>query len=857
MKKYSNSGIALLLMIPLLFLPGQALADKAAQKAPLKEYILSIDKDKASSSLNAIAKIEKRLGVKRFTTLSKYTGRDYYVLKLDEAERNKEKQLMKISQTTPGVNFSQVTYRYLDNTLPNDPEFPRQWCHSNLTTKGFDMASDSAWDLTIGSRDVVVAVIDTGVDYLHPDLAPNMWINTDELNGQAGVDDDNNGYVDDVYTHCAGIIGAVGNNDLGVVGVNWQAKIMGIKGFDENNDNMSTTEELEAYDYLLYMKTVKGVNIVAVNASYGFTGEPDVNERDGIAALGEAGILFIAAAGNDTANNDSDYPSKTHYPSSYPLDNIIAVAATDESGGLAYFSNYGKKTVDLGAPGDEILSTIVHSVAYEVDPETALFYDDFESGAGNFTLQAPWAVTEEQASSGTHALSDSPGGNYELNADVEAVSQVIDLSGVDTSLALGFKARYDISFILGALEVWFLAPEIEGTLSDNPIVPEAWSITQDKAASGASSWTDSPDGDYENNTNQWLLSPVVDLSSAPDDTEFRFKLTGDTEAYFDELTLYFSGDGGKTLSDPILIIDGDHSDGWEDFSAVIPAAYRTDNFRALFVLTTDGSMTRDGYYLDDFTIASGGTTFFSDDVENGMGDWREPPSDAVVPSPVHWEKAEDEVSGDSEGEFVSCSFQIDKKYFWDGFQFKFVMHSGGYAPADGVYIDDVGIGIPENVYGYENMSGTSMATPQVTGAAALVASYFTGLSAADIKARILDGAVPVDALDGKTVTGRHLNLFGALSDLSLDTDGDTIPDYLDNCSLTRNTGQRDTDNDGFGNMCDCDLNNDKNVDLSDFTLFRSAWGTTDPDADFDGNGNVDLDDFSILRSRWGTHTPFE
>ncbi len=873
MKRYSILRIALLLLMPLLILPGQAFANKVVKKAPLKEYILTIDKTKSKHSLSAISKIEKNLGTKRFTTLSKYTGRDYYVLKFKEEERKTEKQFFKISETTPGVNFSPVTYRYLADTQPNDPRFAEQWCHANSTTEGFDMSSKAAWDITTGSRDVVVAVIDTGVDYHHPDLAPNMWTNDGEI-PYNGIDDDNNGYVDDVYgidsgnndsypmdyqghgTHCAGIIGAVGNNTLGVAGVNWHVKIMAIKGFDETSNNMSTTQELEAYNYLLMMKNDTNCNIVAVNASYGFTGAPDINEQEGIAALGDAGILFIAAAGNRTSNNDLEYPENTHYPSSYPLDNIIAVAATNKLGELADFSSFGASTVDLGAPGEGILSTVLHKIIYDVDPLTALFYEDFESGSNNFTLEEPWAVTEENSYSGTHALSDSPGGNYANSIDLEAVSPAIDLSEQKTALALGLKARHDTEEDFDHLEVWFLAPNVEGDLLNGAIVPEEWGLTQENAASGSFSWTDSPTGNYNNDAHQWLLSPVVDLASAPTGTEFSFKLTGVTEKDWDILNVYFSGDGGKTLSESVFTIDGDHSEDWETFSTVIPDAYLTDNFMAVFVLNTDSNIVRDGYYLDDIKIASADTEYFSEDVENGVGQWREPAMNADFPSPLKWEMVGKNIEGDSNGKFKSYSYEISRKYFWEGFQFKLVMHSDTDGKDDGVYIDDIGIGIPELIFRYGNSSGTSMATPQVTGAAALVASHFEGISAWGIKTQILEGIQPVPVLNGRTVTGGHLNLLGALTYVS-DMDNDTIPDYLDNCVLTSNIDQRDTDNDGVGNVCDCDLDNDNSVGLADFTIFRSAWGTTDPDADFDGNGSVGMEDFNIFRYRWGTQAPFE
>ncbi len=878
MKKNNIAGFTLALLAALFLISGQALAGHAStadQKTGKKEYILSVDQAGAEYALKSIFKNEKSLGPKRFTTLSEFTGRAYYVIETKEEEA--DKGLSQINQKSSGVTVSPVVYRYLENTLPDDPYYTQQWCHSNPGTKGFDMASDSAWDITTGSRDVVVAVLDSGVDYTHPDLAANIWVNEGEIAGNH-IDDDGNGYVDDIYgidsgdgdsdpmdydghgTHCAGIIGASGNNGIGVAGVNWQVGIMALKGFEQDSDGMSTTMELEAINYLLYMKTYEHINIVAVNASFGFTGDPDTVEQEAIEALGQAGILFVAAAGNDAANNDSTSGSG-HYPSSYPLENIISVAATDSDGGLAYFSNYGAATVDLGAPGQDILSTYLHETAYEPDPGNAVFYDDLESGTGNFTLEETWAITQENASSPSHALSDSPGGTYEKSTDIAAISRTIDLSGIETPLSIGFKALHEMEQVYAngyfdALQVWYLAPGTAGEPAGAPIVPEAWQITLEKAASGISSWTDSPGGEYTNNKEQWLLSPGVDLSKALPGTEFKFKLTGIVESGYDSLDVYFSKDNGDTWSESMLAIDGDHTAGWEEFSIAVPDAYLAPGFMAAFVLTTDYSVTKDGIYLDDVEIAHGQTVFFFDDVEDGMGLWREPGSEAVAPTPARWEKA-GEFAGSSDGAWKSYSYEIPPKYFWDGFKFKFVMSSDYSIQKDGVYIDDIGIGVPENTYGYEYLSGTSMATPQVTGAAALVASAFGQIGSAQIKSKLLKGSAPANALDGKTLTGGHLNLFGALADLGIDSDDDTVPDYLDNCSLTANPDQKDTDNDGYGNMCDCDLDNNGRVDRSDFITFRQAWGTSNADTDFDGSGTVDRNDFIMFRQRWGTTAPFE
>jgi subtilisin family serine protease len=215
---------------------------------------------------------------------------------------------------------------------------------------------------------VVVAVIDTGVDYTHPDLAPNMWINPGEIPAN-GVDDDGNGYVDDVYgydfadntgdpfdsgfhgSHVSGTIAAAGNNLIGVIGVNYQARIMALKASSDGS-SFTTAAIISALQYAAMMKG-RGVNIVSINASFGGGGSSST-ESAAIQAAGNAGIIFCAAAGNSSLDLDAT----AFYPASYRLNNMIVVAASDQNDALASFSDYGPTTVDLAAPGVNIFSTI-------------------------------------------------------------------------------------------------------------------------------------------------------------------------------------------------------------------------------------------------------------------------------------------------------------------------------------------------------------------------------------------------------------------------------------------------------------------------------------------------------------------
>ena len=253
--------------------------------------------------------------------------------------------------------------------MPNDPLFGEQWALNNLGQDGgkkrADLDAINAWATTKGSDEVVVAVLDSGVDYTHVDLVGNMWVRpknvpayTDDelgtfndLNGYNGTDKDTDPMDDNGHgTHCAGIIGAEGDNGEGITGINQKIKIMPLKFLGRGGFG-STNDAIEAINYAIDRKK-NGVNVRIISASWGSTARSQALE-DTIRAAGDAGILFVAAAGNDGSNNDN----RPHYPSNYDLPNVISVAALDRNDQLASFSNFGVKTVHVAAPGKDILST--------------------------------------------------------------------------------------------------------------------------------------------------------------------------------------------------------------------------------------------------------------------------------------------------------------------------------------------------------------------------------------------------------------------------------------------------------------------------------------------------------------------
>ncbi len=263
------------------------------------------------------------------------------------------------------------------STSPNDPYYSYLWALHNIGqdggTIGDDIGMESVWSVLTGSSDIIVAIVDTGIDYNHEDLAANMWINPGEIPNN-NIDDDHNGYVDDYYgynfydynndpmddffhgTHVAGTIGAVGDNGIGVTGINWHVKLMAVK-FLNSSGSGYLSDAIPAIEYAVD----NGAKIL--NNSWGFnSGAPIPSDytqeiyqplRDAIKYADDHGVIFVAAAGNSGVDSDEN----ANYPSAYSVQNIISVAATDRNDNLAYFSNWGKISVDLGAPGVDIWSS--------------------------------------------------------------------------------------------------------------------------------------------------------------------------------------------------------------------------------------------------------------------------------------------------------------------------------------------------------------------------------------------------------------------------------------------------------------------------------------------------------------------
>ncbi len=277
------------------------------------------------------------------------TERLFYSFKMAQISLNGEvevKEAVNILKNTQGVLHAEPNYIVKSLNVPNDPGFPSLWGMSMIDAPG-------AWNVTTGDEETVVAVIDTGVDYNHEDLKDNMWTSEEGHHGYNAIQDNNDPMDDTGHgTHVAGTIGAVGDNELGVVGVNWNVSLMGVKFMDQMGFG-TISHAIAGLEYVLERKN-EGENIAATTNSWGGGGYSQLL-YDAIEQHQKEGILFVAAAGNSRSDNDIN-PA---YPASYNLTNIISVAATGETDQLGFFSNYGSQSVHVGAPGVDINSTML------------------------------------------------------------------------------------------------------------------------------------------------------------------------------------------------------------------------------------------------------------------------------------------------------------------------------------------------------------------------------------------------------------------------------------------------------------------------------------------------------------------
>ncbi len=663
----------------------------------------------------------------------------------------------------PGVAYAQPNYLHSVAAMPDDPRLPELWGMDNTGQTGgvedADIDAPEAWDTQTGSNEVVVAVIDTGVDYRHPDLAENMWVNTGEIAGN-GIDDDENGFVDDVYgydffnydgdplddhshgTHCSGTIGGVGDNGIGVAGVAWDVRIMAVKFLSADGFG-DTWGAVEAINYADMM----GADIMS-NSWGGGPWEQVLYD-----AIANTDALFVAAAGNDSMDADSF----GFYPSGYDLPNIVSVGATDHNDDLAWFSNWGKTSVDVFAPGDEVLSTVAGPEPSFVPKVTSQVSVSACDDAADWDLSSyvkiPWQVSGDWFSSEPAALSTL---SYKNDEDSWArLNTPVDLSGM-ASPTLRFQAFYETEPGFDFLNAW--------ASSDG----EGW--TKIAARSGSSFGEVTVDADlsaFAGDATVYLAFSLTSDDSIDSKFGYMGAMVDDVEVV--ELSSFFNDDFSDLT-------------GWDatDFD-VTPWALNTK-----WVTSAPTAAGVIGYNANersllklaapmDLSAATGDVSalfqaFYETEPEGDIMDVLAS-TDGSNWTPV---ASYSGFSGMWEPGFVpvaaNLSAYVGEPAVYIAFSFESNDEWSSDVGLTGVAVDDLMVvegswSAADYADAYSWFSGTSMAAPHISGIAALVLSEWPDATTADLKNAIMLSSDKLPQLDGRCVSGGRANAAAALGDV--------------------------------------------------------------------------------------------
>jgi len=421
-----------------------------ATSALAADYIVKFNTQEAAESV-AFAK-----SIDGMQVTDQHSSANLVKVTLPE-ESSKEVVAKKLAELMQRSDVEYVTESFTLKTLglPNDPELSKQWSVAKVN-------ASAAWDITPGSREVKVAIIDTGINTDHEDLRANIWTNPGEIAGN-GIDDDNNGFVDDVHgydfkdndgnpndetssqnpghgTHCAGIVGAVGDNGKGISGMSQQVSMMGLRFIGPNGQG-DLMGAIKAIDYAIAQKAD------VISASWGAAVSTSQAQplTEAVQRASDAGVIFVAAAANDGKNNDQ----VEMYPANTPAANLIAVAASDDQDGKPSWSNFGKDKVHLASPGLNIYSSIPGN--------------KYQNLSGT-SMATPLVA-------GLVALLKSQSATLNIDADGQAIKAILQKTGKQVEIETACQCRVDAFAALEHLSAQTLT-----------VIPAATTITPNGTA---------------------------------------------------------------------------------------------------------------------------------------------------------------------------------------------------------------------------------------------------------------------------------------------------------------------------------------------------------------------------------------